>query len=163
MKQSPCLALTMAFVAFATGRISGGDPPTIAERNPQEVFQKACERLQALEGKYGLLKGMSKVKPSIERDDNQRLKSAEFVFERNAMPPGKNPATANDDSMPFVYVSVAVWSGRSHQPPAGLHQLQWKGQTYQMWVRVFGSDAELVNAVRKAVDEPLRGPFAPKK
>ena len=33
----------------------------------------------------------------------------------------------------------------------------------QMWVRIYGSEADLVMTVRKAVDESLRGPFAPKK
>jgi hypothetical protein len=28
-----------------------------------------------------------------------------------------------------------------------------------MWVRVFGSNAELVEKVQKSIDEPLRGPF----
>jgi len=44
-------------------------------------------------------------------------------------------------------------------PPANLYEFEWQGQTYQVWVRVYGSDAELVKMVRKLVDEPLREPL----
>jgi hypothetical protein len=134
--------------------------PAAEQRDPEEVFRKACERLVALESKHGLLNGVSKVKPVIERDQKGLLKSARLVFERNAKPPGKGPAKPKDDAEPFVYVSIQVWSGRSQQPPADLHEFEWKGQTYQMWVRVFGSDAELVKIIRKLVDGPVRMPPA---
>ena len=77
------------------------------------------------------------------------------------MSPGKNDATAKDDSKPFFYVSVQLWSGRSQSPPANLYEFKWQGQTYQMWVRVYGSDAELVKTVRKSVEEPLLEPLPP--
>jgi uncharacterized protein (TIGR03066 family) len=140
------------------GQRSSGDPPAAPERDPEEAFRKACELVAALEGKHALLKGVSKVKPAVQRDERKRLKSADLIFENNAVPPGKNAAKAKDDSQPFFYVSVQVWSGRSQSPPANLHEFEWQGQTYQMWVRVFGSDAELVTDVRKAIDEPLREP-----
>jgi hypothetical protein len=133
-------------------------PRAAAERNPEEAFRKGCGLVAALEGKHPLLKGVSRVKPVFQRDEQNRLKSAEFVFANNALPPGKNAARAKDDSQPFFYVSVQVWSGRTQSPPANLHEFEWQGQTYQMWVRVFGSDAELVTAIRKAIDEPLREP-----
>ena len=94
-------------------------------------------------------------KPVVQRDEHQRLKSADFAFENNAVPPGKNAAKAKDDSRPFFYVSVQLWSGRTQSPPANLYEFQWQGQTYQMWVRVYGSNAELVKMIRKSIDEPL--------
>jgi hypothetical protein len=143
-------------------RLSKDDPPAAAERDPEEAFRKACELVAGLDGKHDLLKGVSKVKPAVERDDQKRLKSANFIFENNAAPPGKNAAKAKDAAKPFFYVSVQVWSGRSQSPPANLHEFAWQGQTYQMWVRVYGSDTELVKMVRKSVDEPLREPLSAK-
>jgi len=138
--------------------MSRGDSLAAPERNPEETFRRACELVAGLEGKHALLKGVSEVKPAIQRDEQKRLKSADLAFENNAVPPGNNAAKAKDDSQPFFYVSVQVWSGRTQSPPAKLHEFEWQGQTYQMWVRVFGNDAELVTAVRKAIDEPLREP-----
>ena len=126
--------------------------PAREARDPEKVFQKARAGLLELEPKYGLLKGVTKVKPVIERDERGwRLKEARLVFERNAVPLGKG-IKARDESSPFVYVSIQVWAGRTQQPPGDLFEFQWKDQTYQMWVRVFGSDAKLVEAIRKAVD-----------
>ncbi len=161
MKRLCHLALAVAALAGTTGRTVGGDAvsaPTAELRDPEKVFGKACERLKALEAKHDLLKGVSEVKPVVERDEKGRLKSAQLVVERNAVPPGKGPAKPKDESKPFVYVSIQVWSGRSQQPPVDLYEFEWKGQTHQMWVRVFGSDAEQVKAIRKAVDEQLIGP-----
>jgi hypothetical protein len=135
------------------------DPPVAPERDPEEAFGKACALVAALEGKRDLLKGVSAVKPAIQRDEHRRLKSGELVFENNAVPPGKHDAKAKDDSKPFFYVSVQLWSGRSQSPPANLYEFQWQGQTYQMWLRVYGSDAQLVKMVRKLVDERLREPL----
>jgi hypothetical protein len=132
--------------------------PHAKQRDPEEVFRKACERLVALEAKHDILKGLSKVKPSVEREENGRLKSARLVFENNAVPPGKEVAKAKDDSKPFAFVSVSVWSGSSQQPPANLHEFVWKGQTYQMLVQVFGSNAELVKAVQATFIDPLLAP-----
>src|SRR5262249_53602063 len=42
------------------------------------------------------------------------------------------------------------------------YEFQWQGRTYQMWVRVYGSDAELVKMVRKLVDDRLREPVPAK-
>lgn len=156
---------TAILVTLATVRMSGGGPPLASpapELDPQKVFQAACDRLKALEAKHGTLNGISKIKPSLQLDENKRLKSASFVFEQNAVPPGKSPARAKDEAKPFFYVSVQVWSGHSQQPPAGLRTIQWKGEVYQAWVQVYGSDAGLVKAVRKAVDEPILAPI-PKK
>lgn len=133
-------------------------PPAVDQRDPEDVFRKACERLVALEAKHDLLKGVSEVKPLVERDEKGQLKSSRLVFERNAVPPGKGDATAKDESKPFIYVSIQMWSGRSQQPPGDLHVFEYKGVTYQMVVPVFGSDAELVKAIRKAVIEPLSAP-----
>lgn len=141
------------------GPMSGTDPPAAPERDPEEVFRKACDLVAALEGKHDLLKGVAKVKPAVQWDERKRLKSAHLSFENNAVPPGKNDAKAKDDSQPFFYVSVQVWSGRTQSPPANLHEFEWQGRTYQMWVRVYGSDAELVKKVHKSVDEPLREPL----
>jgi hypothetical protein len=163
MKRLCQLALTTAIIAFATGQMWGGDSPAAPELNPKEAFQQACERLVTLESKHELLKGVSKVKPSMERDEKERLKSARFAFAGNAVPPGKEAAKAKDDGKPFFYVTVEVWSGRTPSPPGDLHEFRWKGQTYQMWVRVYGSDAAVVKAVQKTVDEPLLRHFAPKK
>lgn len=165
MKRLGQVAVTAAVVALATARMSGGDPPPASsnpELDPQEVFQSAIVRLKGLEAKHGALKGVSEVKPRLQLDDNKRVKSTDFVFEHNAVPPGKNPAKAKDDAKPFVYVSVQVWSGHSQQPPAGLRAFKWKGEEYAAWVQVYGSDADLVKAVRKAVDEPMLAPI-PKK
>jgi hypothetical protein len=149
------LALVATALAYTTGRAPGDDaaPSPAAEvRDPERVFRKACEQLVALERKHDLLKGVSEAKPVLERDEKERPKSASLVFERNALPPGKGPATPKDGSRPFLYVSIQVWSGRTQQPPADLSEFEWKGQTYQMWVRVFGSDADLVKTIRRAVD-----------
>ncbi|MCI0638948.1 MAG: hypothetical protein L0Y72_22950 [Gemmataceae bacterium] len=142
MKRLCFLSLTAAVVALATARISGGDPLASSkpELDPQEVFRLACDRLKNLEAKHAALKGVSKVKPRLEFDDS-KLKSAGFVFEENAVPPGKNPAKAKDEAKPFFYVSISIWSGQSQQPPAGLYGFQWKGQEYQAWVQVYGSEA----------------------
>ena len=140
---------------------TSGDPPAVPQRDPEEAFRKACELVAALEGKHALLRGVSTVKPAIQRDEQKQLTSAHLTFMNNATPPGKNDARAKDDSRPFFYVSVQVWAGRTPSPPANLHEFAWQGQTYQMWVRVYGSDAELVTLVRKSVDEPLRGPLPP--
>jgi hypothetical protein len=145
----------MGIVAIAGMRLSGGVQLAAAEHDPEGALQKARERLIALEANRELLKGASEVKSSIERDEKQRLKSGSFVFARNATSPGKEAAKAKDASKPFFFVSVEVWSGRTPSPPGGLHEFEWKGQTYQMWVRVYGSDADLVKAVQKAIDEPL--------
>jgi hypothetical protein len=127
-------------------------------RDPEEAFRSACAWLTALEAKHGLLKGVAEVKPVIERDEQGRLASARLVFERNAVPPDKGPAQPKDAAKPFVYVSIQVWSGRSQQPPGNMHEFPWKGQTYQMWMRVFASDTAFVQAVRKSVDEQLNAP-----
>jgi hypothetical protein len=155
MKRFCHLALAAAVLACPTVRTAGDDaPPAPAaeSRDPEKVFSRACARLVALEAKHDLLKGVAEVKPVIERDDKDRLKSASLVFERNAEPPGKGPAKAKDPSKPFVYVSIQVWAGRTQQPPADLYEFARKGQTYQMWVRVFGGDADLVKTVRKELD-----------
>ena len=162
MKRSLNLMLSMTIVVCASGRILGSDLPALPERDPDETFRKACALVAALEGKHSILEGVSKVKPVVQRDANERLTSADLVFARNAAPPGKNNAKAIDDTKPFFYVSVSLWAGRTQTPPANLHVFEWKGQVYQMWIRVYGSDPELVKTVRKAVDEPLRGPFAAK-
>jgi hypothetical protein len=161
MKRLGQEALAAAVVALATARLLGGDPPPASpkpELDPQEVFQSAIDRLKVLEAKHGALKGASEVKPRLQLDDDKRLKSTDFVFEQNATPPGKGPAKAKDEAKPFVYVSVQVWSGHSQQPPAGLRVFKWKGEEYVAWVQVYGSNAELVQAVRKAVDEPILTP-----
>jgi hypothetical protein len=166
MKRFCHAMLVVALGAFAAGPTAGGDTspaPAAERRDPEVLFRKACERLVALEARHDLLKGVSRVKPSIERDEKGRLKSARFLFEHNALPPGTGPAQPQDTSEPFFYASIQVWSGRTQQPPANLHEFEWKGQTYQMWVQVYGSDADLVKAVRKAVDEPLLEPPAPRE
>ena len=138
---------------------AGAAPAPAAEsRDPEKVFQKACARLLELEARHDLLKGVSAVKPIVERGEKGRLKAARLVFERNAVPPSKGPAKPRDESRPFVHVSIQVWAGRSQQPPADLDEFAWKGQTYQMWVRVFSSDAELIKAIRKKVDVRLLEP-----
>jgi hypothetical protein len=165
MKRLCDVALIAAVVALATARMSGGDPVPASpkpELDPQEVFQSAIDHLKGLEAKHGALKGVSEVKPRLQLDDNKRLKSTDFIFEQNAVPPGKSPAKAKDEAKPFVYVSLQVWSGHSQQPPAGLRAFKWKGEEYAAWLQVYGSDAELVQAVRKAVDEPMLTPM-PKK
>ena len=134
------------------------DPPVAPQRDPEDAFAKACALVAALEGKHDLLKGVSTIKPTMQRDKNNRLTAGALVFANNAAPPGKNDATAKDDSKPFFYVSVQLWSGRTQSPPANLYEFEWQGQTYQMWLRVHGSDAELVNTVRKSVNERLREP-----
>jgi hypothetical protein len=136
----------------------GADSPAAAERDPEEAFRGACDRLAALEGKHLLLQGVSRVKPAIQRDDQKRLQSAVVFFENNAVAPTKHSARAKDESRPFCYVSVQVWSGRTQSPPANLYDFPWQGRTYQIWVRVFASDADLVRLVRKAIEEPLIGP-----
>lgn len=161
MKRLYHFVLTIV-IAAATGQMCDGDPPAAAERDPAEVFRKACELVAALEGKDDLPKGVSRAKPVIERDEKERLKSARLVFARNATTPGKNAAKAIDTARPFFYLSVEVWAGRTQTPPGGLHEFEWKGETYQMWIRIYGSDAALVKMAGKSVDEPLRGPFARK-
>jgi hypothetical protein len=155
MKRLCQLVLAAAAMACTTGRTPGDDAtpaPAPEFRDPEQVFAKACAQLLALERKHDLLKGVSEAQPVLERDEKLRPKSASLVFERNALPPGKGPAKPMDGSRPFIYVSIQVWSGRSQQPPADLLEFEWKGQTYQMWVRVFASDAELVKVIRRAVD-----------
>src|SRR5947209_4775083 len=136
MKQLCPLAIAAVVLACPSGRTAEGDAapvPAAESRDPERVFRKACEQLRALEPKHDLLKGVSEVKPVVERDEKERPKSASLVFERNAVPPGKGPARAKDGSRPFVYVSIRVWSGRTRQPPADVYESEWKGQTYQMW------------------------------
>jgi hypothetical protein len=154
------LAFGAVLLVGAAPTVEGQAPPSppAQQRDPEELFRKACERLAALEATRDLLAGVSEVKPVIARDDQGRLKSAHLVFQRNAVPHGKGEAKAADESRPFVHVSVQVWSGRTPSPPANLHAFEWKGQTYQMVVLVFASDAELVRAIRKSVDEPLLAP-----
>jgi hypothetical protein len=155
------LALVLAIIACMTGQLSGGAPRAAPELDPEEVFRKAYKRLVDLEPKHDLLKTVSEVKPAVERDEKGLLKSARFVFGLNTMPPGKEAAQAKDDSKPFFYASVELWSGRTPTPPGGLHEFEWQGQTYQVWVRVYGSDVALVKTVRKSVDESLRAPPVP--
>jgi hypothetical protein len=133
--------------------------PAAPQRDPEEAFAKACALVAVLEGKHDLLKGVSKVKATIQRDENKRLTSGQLAFANNTTAPGKNEAKAKDESKPFLFVSVELWSGRSQAPPANLYEFQWQGQTYQIWIRVYGSDAELVKMVRKLVDERLREPL----
>src|SRR5215510_11061874 len=154
-------SFTVRSVALTAGRTLADEPPAAPERDPEATFRKACALVAALEGKHQILEGVSKVKPLIKRDAQERVTSAEFAFARNAATPGKENAKAIDGAKPFVYISVEVWAGRTPTPPAGLHVFEWKGQVYQMWIRIYGSDAELVRAIRESVDEPLRGPFAP--
>src|SRR5262249_1575750 len=101
----------------------GGEAPAppAENRDPAKVLQKARAGLLELEPRYGLLKGVSAIKPVVEREEKGRLKEARLVFERNAVPPGKGPAKARDESRPFVYVSIQVWAGRSQAPPGDLH------------------------------------------
>jgi hypothetical protein len=155
MKRLCPLALAAAVLTCLTGPAPGHDPapaPAADVRDPERVFRTACERFLALERTHDFLQGVSEVKPVLKRDTKQRLKSASLVFERNALPPGKGPAKPKDGSRPFLYVSIQVWSGRTQQPPADLHEFEWKGRTFQMWVRVFGTDAAFVQAIRRAVD-----------
>ena len=109
-----------------------------------------------------MLKGIPKIKPVVARDQKGRLKSAELVFANNAIRPGKNEAKPTDASKPFFFLSVEAWAGRTQSPPANLHEFEWEGQVYQMWVRVYGSDAKVVAIVRKAIDEHLREPNSAK-
>lgn len=124
------LALAAGLLIVTTGPTAGGDPPPALpaeQRDPQDVFRKACDRLVTLEAKNDLRKGVSEIKPVVEQDDKKRLKSAQFVFGRNAPPPGKGPAKPKDEAKPFVYVSVQVWAGRSQPPPADLHEFRVEG------------------------------------
>jgi hypothetical protein len=157
MKRLRLLALSLALVV-AAGPMAVADPPPGPERDPQEVFRYACDCLKALDSGHTALKGLSEVKPQVEMGEKQRLASAAFVFKRNATPPGKGPARAKDATLPFVYVSVQVWAGRSQQPPPGLYEFSWKGQIYQAWVQVYGSDPALVQAIRRQVVETLSAP-----
>lgn len=141
----------------AQGKADRPKPLSEAEQDPEELLRKARKLIAALEGKHDLLKGVAKVEPSVERNE-KRLTSGSLTFANNAVPPGKNDARAEDESKPFFYLSVQVWSGRSQSPPSNLHEFAWQGQTYQMWVRIFGSDADLVKMVRKAVEQELRAP-----
>ena len=155
------IILFAAFGLTAAPGGPGGDAPpgaNVPERDPQEVFRKVWKAVSALEAKHPLLKEISAFDPVIERDEEKGLRSAEFIFSNNALPPGKEPAKAKDAGKPFFYVSVQVWVGNSDQPAAGMHQFRWKGETYQMWVRVFGSDPKLVETVRKTADEAASGP-----
>jgi hypothetical protein len=157
------LTLVAAVVAAATAPLSAQNPPPASpwpEVSPEEVFRSACDRLKALEAKRDALKGVADVRPSMERDDNKALKLASFVFERNVAALRKDDVTPKDAGKPFLYVSVSVWacSGPSAAPPANLMEFQWKGKEYAAWVRVHGSDEELVKAVRKAVEEPILSP-----
>lgn len=165
MRQFVQLAFTATIVALATAQLFGQNsspPSNDPELDPQEVFQLACDRLKNLEAKHGELNGVAKVKPRLQLNGKKELTSAGFVFELNAIPPGKNPAKAKGESKPFFFVSVQVWSGHSQQPPGDLQAFKWKGEEYEAWVQVYGSDAELVKAVRKAVAEPIIAP-TPKK
>jgi hypothetical protein len=138
------------------------DPPVAPQRDPEDAFAKACALVATLEGKLDLFKGVSTVKPAIQRDENKRLTAGQLVFANNAASPGKNAAKAKDDSKPFFYISVELWSGRTQSPPGNLYEFQWQGHTYQMWVRVYASEAELVKMVRKLVDDRLREPLPAK-
>lgn len=158
MQQLWRMAFTMVIVALATGFVPGRNPSsppsdTPTEHDPEKMFQRARTQLIALEAEHAVLKGVSAVKPEIEHDANGRLKSARLLFERNVKPVGKE-VEARDKSRPFLYVSVQIWSpaGSSQQPPANLYTFQWKGQTYNMWIRVFGSDPDLIRKLRAAVD-----------
>lgn len=170
MKRSlVALPLLVAFFQFRVehntaqgqGKADRPKPLSVVEQDPEELFRKARKLIATLEGKHDLLKGVSKVKPSVQRDQ-KRLKSAILTFANNAVPPGKNDARAEDESKPFFYLSVQVWAGRSQSPPSNLHEFAWQGQTYQMWVRIFGSDVDLVKMVRRAVDQELRAPESAK-
>ena len=154
-------SLVAAVLALVATPILGADTPPASpapEADPQVVFRSACDRLKTLEARHAALSGVSQVKPSLQLNDSKGLKSANFVFERNAVPPGKDAARPKNPGKPFVYVSVSVWSGRSAQPPADSKTFTWKGQAHGAWVRVYGSDAELLEAIRKAVDEPMLAP-----
>ena len=153
------LTLATAIVALATAPLWGQNAPPASPRpevDPQEVFRKACDRLKALEAKQAALQGVSEVKPSLKRDDNKGLQSANFVFERNVAAVRKDEVTPKDAGKPFVYVSVSVWveTGPYAAPPANLRYFQWRGKQYAAWVRVNGSDTELVKAIRQVVEEP---------
>jgi hypothetical protein len=154
-------AFTAVLLIGASVPLAKSDAPPSSpaeQRDPHVVFRQARQRLVALAPKHDLLNGVTHAKPVIERDDMGRLKSASLVFEQNATPPDKGPAKPKDSSKAFVYVSIEVWSGRSQQPPPGLYEFQWKGQTYQMWVRAFCSDAELAKTVLATVDPRMQGP-----
>jgi hypothetical protein len=141
----------VGFVLVASSASAAADP---GDTDPQEVLRKAGVRLVALEPKHELLNGVSKVKPAVELDKEKRVKTATLAFDINAVPPGKGPAKAKDDSKPFCWVSLHMWSGPSQQPPANTRIFKWKGESYTVWVQVYGSDAELVKTVRKALEEP---------
>jgi len=159
------LGLAIALLTCVTGRTTGGDLSYAPERrDPYESFRNACERLVALEARYDLLKGLSEVKPVTGRDEKNRLVAARFDFERNAAPPDKKyAARAKDESKPFVYLSVGFFSGLSMQPSPDMIAFEWKGQTYQMWVQIYGSNAELLETVRRTVNDALNEPAAPKE
>jgi hypothetical protein len=157
--------LAVVVSACTIAQMATAEPPpatTARLRDPEKVFAKSCEELVALESKQPLLKGVGQIKPVLERDEKNRLKSATLVFDRNAIPPGKGPAKPKDESKPFVYVSIQVWVGYSQQPPGDLFVFEWQGQTYQMWVRVYSSDADLVKTIHKAAVERVRVPPAQK-
>jgi hypothetical protein len=145
------MVVVAGVVLFAPGAGVAADP---GDTDPREVLRKAADRLAGLEPKHEILDGVSKVKPKIELDKEKRVKTATFVFDTNAVPPGKGPAKAKDDSKPFCWVSLHLWSGPSQQPPGNARNFRWKGESYTVWVQVYGSDAELVKVVRKALEEP---------
>src|SRR5262245_14640670 len=72
------LSFPMLIFALAAGRTLADEPPAAPERDPEATFRKACALVAELEGKHQILEGVSKVKPLIKRDAQERLTSADF-------------------------------------------------------------------------------------
>jgi hypothetical protein len=164
MKRSCQLALGFCLLVSLAGRTVGNAPataPTAEQRDPDETFRKVCEQLVALEPKYVLLKGVFEAKRVVKRDEKDQLKSADFVFERNAVPPEKSGAGPKDESKPFVYIDVHIWSGQSLQPSPGHFRFEWRGREYFMSVGAWSSDDDLVKAAHAAIDRYMRVPVSP--
>jgi hypothetical protein len=165
MKRLVHLTLPLILVLTISQHLIADDAPLAPskQRDPEATFRKACSNFVALEPKSEILKGVGETKPVVDNDDKKQLKDARLIFEVNAIPPGKGPAKAKDASKPFVYVSIQVWAGFSQQPAGDMHQFQWQGKDYQMWVRVFASDDKLAKTIRTALDVTALEPPVEKK
>ncbi len=160
MQRSRSLALA-ALLVVAPGPLSADNPPPPADQGnaPEKVIQRALQRLITLEGTDNILRGVSRLKPDIERDQKGRVLRARFVFAVNAgypaSPPNASPGP-KDDSQPFFWVSVSCWLGTASEQPLGeWRHFDWQGQGYTLWVQVYGSNADLVETVRQKIEERL--------
>ncbi|MCX6879654.1 MAG: hypothetical protein NTW21_38490 [Verrucomicrobia bacterium] len=123
-----------------------------------EALERIHKRVAALEGQHPALKGIADAKPQFGGDPASTRREAAWSFANNATEWGKaETPSAVDPSQPFCRIILHMWipSGPSAQPVADARIYQVGGVAWDGFLKVWSSDAKLVEAVKAIVAEEL--------